>query len=108
MFASPSRPPPLGEGEIVAGGQGVGVIGAQHPLAVGQIALNTVFAPASRPASPQARGEMVAGGQGVGVIGAQHPLLSARSRSTRCSPRAVGPLRRAGPARLLREARVSG
>ena len=38
-----------------------------------------------------AGGEVVAGGQGVGVIGAQHPLLSARSRSTRCSPRAVGP-----------------
>ena len=29
----------VGGGEVVAGGQGVGVVGAQHPRAVGQVLL---------------------------------------------------------------------
>ena len=37
VIASCSRPADVyAVGEVVAGGQGVGVIGAQHPLAVGQ------------------------------------------------------------------------
>ena len=42
---------PVSGGEVVARVQGVGVVGAQHPLPVGQGLLNRVIASAVRPAS---------------------------------------------------------
>ena len=41
-----------GPREVVAGGQGVGVVGAEDPLAVGEQGGEQVAAPAGSPASP--------------------------------------------------------
>ena len=59
-------------GELGAGGEGVGVVGAQHPQDVGEQVAE--WAAARRAARPRpAMGELGAGGEGVGVVGAQHP-----------------------------------
>ena len=66
--------PPVGEGEVSARGQGVGVVGAQHPLQVGQVLLmqgDRLGRPARRPVGV---GKVIARSQGVRVVGAQHPL----------------------------------
>ena len=58
----------------MAGGQGVGVLGAQDPLADGQQGGVLVAGPGRIPRLPGPVGEVGAGGQGVGVLGAQDPL----------------------------------
>ena len=61
----------VGDGEVVAGGQGVGVVGAQDALTVGEGLLvqgNGLVEAAGRFVGVC---EVVAGGQGVGVVGAQ-------------------------------------
>ena len=79
-LASPSltfvRTPGLvtGGGEVVAGGQGVGVGVAEHPLAVGEGALVQRDGLIQPPGRLVGDGEVVAGGQGVGVGVAQQPL----------------------------------
>ena len=74
-IASSSRPAdPVGVGEVVPGGQGVGVVGAQDPLAVGEGLLEQRDRLVQPPRRPVGAGEVVAGGQGVGVVGAQDPL----------------------------------
>ena len=48
------RPAPRQRGEVVAGGQGVGVVGAEHPQLVGQQLLEQRWrAPAASPACPR-------------------------------------------------------
>ena len=54
--------------------QGVGVVGAQHPLAVDQGLLQQRDGPAQVPRRLVGAGEVVPRDQGVGVVGAQHPL----------------------------------
>jgi hypothetical protein len=70
------QPPgvPVGGGEVVAGGQGVGVGVAQDPLAVGEGALVQRDGLVQPPGGLVGAGEVVAGGQGVGVGVAQDPL----------------------------------
>ena len=72
----PDRPAAsVGGGEVVAGGQGVGVVGAEDPLAVGEGAARSSGIASVQPARRLVGGgEVVAGGQGVGVVGAEHPL----------------------------------
>ena len=56
------------------------MVGAQHPLQVGQVLLmqgDRLGRPARRPVGV---GEVMARGQGVGVVGAQHPLLFGQQR----------------------------
>ena len=87
---------PVGVGEVVAGGQGVGVVGAQHPLAVGEGPLEQRDRLGQAPRRLVGGGEVVAGGQGVGVVGAQHPLavgegpLEQRDRLVQAPRRPVG------------------
>ena len=64
----------IGAGEVVAGGQGVGVLGAQDPLAVGEGAALERDRLVERARRLVGVGEVVAGGQGVGWLGAQDPL----------------------------------
>ena len=66
--ASPASP--VQRARFVAGGQGVGVLGAQDPLADGQQGGELVAGPGRIPRLPGPVGEVVAGGQGVGVLGA--------------------------------------
>src|SRR6516162_8955697 len=61
-------------GEAGAGGQGVGVLGAQDPLADRQQGGELVAGPGRIPRRPGPGGEVGAGGQGLGVLGAQDPL----------------------------------
>ena len=61
-------------GEVVAGGQGVGVLGAQDPFVDGQQGGELVAGPGRIPGLPGPVGEVGAGGQGVGVLGAQDPF----------------------------------
>jgi hypothetical protein len=70
---SPARdhpPPPCPLGEVAVGGQGVRVLGAQHPLVDGQQRGLLVAGPACIPRHPGPAGEAGAGGQGVRVLGA--------------------------------------
>ena len=64
----------VGIGEVVARDQGVGVVGAQHPLPVGQVLL----IPGDRLGRPARRlvggGEVIARTQGARVVGTQQPL----------------------------------
>ena len=98
----------VGEGEVVPGGQGVGVVRAQDPLAVGQgplVQRDRLGGPARVPVGD---GEVVPGGQGVGVVRAQDPLAVGQGplvQRDRLGGPARGPV---GEARLFREARVSG
>src|SRR5580700_5133773 len=61
-------------GEVVAGAQGVGVLGAGDPLADGQQGGVLVLGPGRVPRLPGPVGEVGTGAQGVGVLGAQDPL----------------------------------
>ena len=69
------RPPRrlVGGGEV-CGGQGVGVVGAQHRSRSASVRSYSGIASAGPPGSLVGGGEVVAGGQGVGVVGAQDPL----------------------------------
>ena len=66
---------PVGEGEVAAGSQGVGVVGAQDAFAGGQglLAQGDGLAGAAR--APVGAGEVAAGVQGLGVVGAQDRCL---------------------------------
>ena len=74
-IASAARPAvPVGVGEVVPRGQGVGVVLAEHPLPVGQgllVQRDRLGGPARRLVGV---GEVVPRGQGVGVVWAEHPL----------------------------------
>ena len=61
----------VGAGEVVAGGQGVGVVGAQDAQAVGEVLLVQGDGLAEVAGRFVGAGEVVSGGQGVGVVGAQ-------------------------------------
>ena len=66
--------------DLVAGGQGVGVVGAQDPLPVGQQRPVGGQGTQVVPGLAQLVSDLVAGGQGVGVVGAQDPLLVGQQR----------------------------
>jgi hypothetical protein len=67
-------PQDLGPGrDLVAGGQSVGVGGAQDPDLVGQQLLGQAQRPRGVPAPAGPGRDVAAGGQGVGVGGAQDP-----------------------------------
>ena len=66
----------VGAGEVVAGGQGVGVVGAEDALAVGEGARSRGIA-SVEPPGRLGDGEVVAAAQGVGVVGAEDALTSA-------------------------------
>src|SRR6478752_6906969 len=66
--------PPTSGGEVVARGQGVGVIGAQHPLPVGQGALEQYYRLVQPPRRRVGGGEVVARVHGVGVVDIQQSL----------------------------------
>ena len=65
----------------VAGGQGVGVSVAQHPLAVGEGALEQRDGLVQPPGGLVGGREVIAGGQGVGVASPRTRSRSARVRS---------------------------
>ena len=71
----------VGAGEVVAGGQGVGVGLAQELLAVGEGALEQGDGLIQSPGVLVGAGQVVARGQGVGVDLAQELLAIARVRS---------------------------
>jgi hypothetical protein len=64
----------VGIGEVIAGGQGIGVDVAQHPLGVGEGALVQWDGLVHPPGGPVGIGEVAAGGQRIGVGVAQRPL----------------------------------
>ena len=66
---------PTSGGEAVACAQGVGVIGGQHPLAIGQSALVQRDRLGVTPGHQVGAGQAAGRAQGVGVLGAQHPLV---------------------------------
>ena len=71
---------PVGQGEVVPGVQGVGVVRAQDPLAVGQgplVQRNRLGDPARVLVSA---GEVVPGGQGGGVVRAEDLLAIGEQR----------------------------
>ena len=80
LVAGPGRIPrlPGPGGEVGAGGQGVGVLGAGDPLADGQQRGVLVAGPGRIPRLPGPGGEVGAGGQGVGVLGAVGGVLLVR------------------------------
>ena len=57
----------------MAGGEGVGVIGAQHPHQIREQRLEPGHRTGHVPGLPPPAGQICAGGEGVGVIGALHP-----------------------------------
>ena len=59
---------PVGVGEAIARGQGVGVVRAQHPFAVDQVALVQGDRLAQVTTCPVGAGKIVAQGYGVGVV----------------------------------------
>ena len=61
-------------GQVVAGGQGIGVLGAEHPLHDGRQGRVLVAGGGGVPRLQRRLGQVVAGGQGVGVLGAADPL----------------------------------
>ena len=63
----------VGVGEVVAGGQGLGVVVAEDPLPVGEGLLAQRDGPAQVPRRPVGAGEVVAGAQRVGVVVAEDP-----------------------------------
>jgi hypothetical protein len=92
-IASVARPVgPVGGGEVVPGVQDVGVVRAQDPLAVGEVALvqrDRLGGPARLPVG---LGEVVPGAQGAGVVRAQDPfLVLARSRARYVAHRVTSP-----------------
>ncbi len=67
--------PPLGAqdlGEVVAAGQGIGVVRAEHPGPGLQDRAVLGFGFFQPPPVLQNVGEVVAAGQGIGVLGAEH------------------------------------
>ena len=80
LVAGPGRIPrlPGPEGEVGAGGQGVGVLGAQDPLVDGQQGGELVAGPGRIPRLPGPAGEVGAGRQGVAVLGAVVPVFFVR------------------------------
>ena len=68
------EPPPAGQ--VVAGGQGVGVVGSQHPQPVVEQFGEGGGGPGRITGLPPPAGQVVAGGQGVGVVGSQHPQVT--------------------------------
>ena len=96
-------------GQVAAGAQGGGVVGAEHPgLVVQQLReLGGRFLRPARLAQPG--GQVAADGEGGGVVGAEHPLVwSASSCSNWVALRCVWPASPSQEARLPRAARVSG
>ena len=67
--AVPGLPGPVGD--VVAGGQGVGVVGAEDPLLVGQQRGEQLQCAAGVPGLPGPAGDVAAGGQGAEVVGAE-------------------------------------
>jgi hypothetical protein len=63
-----------GAGEVVAGVQGVGMIGAQNPLVVCEDPLAQAEGVPDSPGIAVGTGEIVAGFKGVEVVWAQNPL----------------------------------
>ena len=61
----------VGVGEVVARGQGVGVVGSQDALTIGQGLLEQVDGLVESARGLVGVGEVVARGQGVGVVGSQ-------------------------------------
>ena len=66
----------VGEGQVVAGGEGVGVVGAQHPLPVGEGLLIDRDGPTEVPGLLVGAGQLVTGHEGVGVVGPRTRSLS--------------------------------
>ena len=62
-------------GEVTADGQGVRVLGAEHPLGDGQQSGVLVMGSGRIPGLPGPVGQAGAGGQGAGVLGAKGCLL---------------------------------
>ena len=98
----------IGDGEVVAGGQGVGVGVAEDPLAVGEGALQQRDGLVQPPGRPVGGSEVVAGGQGVGVGFAEDPLAVGEGALVQRDGLVQPPGAPVGEARLLREFRVSG
>ena len=59
----------------MAGGERVGVLGAEDPLAVGEQRLVDRDRVVDAPRRPIGEGEVVAGAERVGVLGAEDPLV---------------------------------
>ena len=76
----PGRIPrlPGPDGEFMAGDQGVGVLGAQHPLDDGQQGRELVAGPGRIPRPPGPAGEVAAGSQGLGVVRPEGLILFVR------------------------------
>ena len=90
----PRLPGPLGE--VVAGGQGVRVLGAEHPLEDGQQRGVLVAGRGRVPCLPVQWARLCAGAQGVRVLGAEHPLDDGQQRGVLVAgggriPRLPGP-----------------
>ena len=79
-------------GEVVPRDQGLGVVGAHHPHAVGQGLLVQRDGPAQVPRRLVGAGEVVPRDQGVGVVGAQHPLAGRRGSARTAGWPGPGPL----------------
>ena len=71
--ASPVSPGP--GGDVVAGSERVGMVGAEHALLVGQQLLEQPQRLARLAGLPGPGGDVVAGRERVGMVGAEHPLL---------------------------------
>ena len=57
--------------EVVAGGQGVGVVGSEDSFAVGEVSWCRVMASGETPRRPIGLSEVVAGSQSVRVVGSE-------------------------------------